>query len=251
MQRLITIDKLESMDLQYAFYYKKQNQQAIFQSNCSRFSSASIIKIPLLLAWLQLERAGQVHRTEECALDDEPQVRGAGLSYLMATRRLLYQDVLLMMLALSDNLCTNLIIRRIGMERIQSLFTDVLQLPGTQLQRKLMDFEARARGMDNWITAEDCIRLFDLVDELSFEERKWVDSMLRVCQDELLLLRDLPRDSISFRHKTGSIPGILHDWGYTNDLKIFLLTQGVNDEPATYQIFGELGRTLLVDNKKE
>jgi beta-lactamase class A len=251
MQRLITINKLESMNLQYAFYYKKQNQQAIFQSNCSRFSSASIIKIPLLLAWLQLERAGQVHRAEECALDDEPQVRGAGLSYLMATRRLLYQDVLLMMMALSDNLCTNLIIRRIGMERIQSLFTDVLQLPGTQLQRKLMDFKARARGLDNWITAEDCIRLFDLVDELSFEERKWVDSMLRVCQDELLLLRDLPRDSISFRHKTGSIPGILHDWGYTSDRRIFLLTQGVKDEPATFQIFGELGRMLLVDNKKE
>jgi beta-lactamase class A len=250
MQHVHTINKLKSLGVQYAFYYKNQNQQAMFQSNCSRFSSASIIKIPLLLAWIQLERAGQVHRAEECDLDAEPQVRGAGLSYLMGTRRLLYQDVLLMMIALSDNLCTNLIIRRIGMERIQSLFT-ALNLPGTQLQRKLMDFDARARGLDNWITAEDCIRLFDLIDELTIEERQWVDSMLRVCQDKLLLLRDLPEDCVSFRHKTGSIPGILHDWGYTNDRQIFLLTQGGKDGLATYQIFGELGRTLLVGNKKE
>jgi beta-lactamase class A len=244
---LFSIFNRNLSELQYAFYYKKQNQEPVFLSNCSLFSSASMIKIPLLLAWLHLEHAGQVNKAEECNLDDEPQVRGAGLSHLMGTRRLLYQDVLLMMIALSDNLCTNLIIRRIGMERIQAIFTDALKLPGTRLQRKLMDFDALKRGRDNTITAGDCIRLFDLIDELSNADRKWVDSILRVCQDDLLLLRDLPRDSVSFRHKTGSLPGVLHDWGYTNDRQIFLLTQGVKDELPVFHLFGELGRTLLMD----
>jgi beta-lactamase class A len=244
---LLSILENNFSELQYAFYFKKQNQEPIFLFNCSQFSSASIIKIPLLLAWIHLEHAGQVNRTEECNLDDEPQVRGAGLSHLMGTRWLLYQDVLLMMIALSDNLCANLIIRRIGMERIQAVFKDALKLPGTCLERKLMDFDARKRGLDNTITADDCIRLFDLIDELSIEDRKWVDAILRVCQDDLLLLRDLPRDSVPLRHKTGSLPGTLHDWGYTNDRQIFLLTKDVKDEPSVYNLFGKLGRTLLME----
>jgi beta-lactamase class A len=196
---------------------------------------------------VHLERAGEVDRGEACSLDDEPPVRGAGLAYLLRARRLPYQDVLLMMIALSDNLCTNLVIRRIGLERAQAVIKDELNLPGTRLERKLMDFEARARGLDNWITAEDCIRLYDLIEDLAPEEHKWVDSILRACQDDFLLLRDLPRDAVSFRHKTGSIPGILHDWGYTHDRRIFMLTQGIKDEPAVFELFGEFGKMLQQD----
>jgi beta-lactamase class A len=166
MNGLPFLYSLQSMGSQYAFYYKKENQQPVFEANCSRFSSASIIKVPLLLAWIYLERTGEVNRTEVCNLDDEAQVRGAGLAHLLAARQLPYQDVLLMMIALSDNLCTNLVIQRIGMQRAQAIFHDVFQLNGTILQRKMMDFEARARGLDNWISAEDCIRLFELIDQL-------------------------------------------------------------------------------------
>jgi beta-lactamase class A len=248
MDELFIRKRLEKLGLQYAFYYKKENiQSPVLRSNCSRFTSASIIKIPLLLAWIHLERAGEVGRGEECDLDDETQVRGAGFSYLLRGRRLPYQDVLLMMMAVSDNLCTNLVIRRMGMERIQAIFADELKLPGTIMQRKLMDFEARKRGLDNWITAEDCIRLYDLIEALSGEERQWVDRMLRVCQDDLLLMRDIPRDTLAFRHKTGCIQGVLHDWGYTRDRRIFLLTQGVKDEPAVFQVFGEVGKACLLD----
>jgi beta-lactamase class A len=247
MNELPFLYSLQSMGSQYAFYYKKENQQPVFKANCSRFSSASIIKIPLLLAWIYLERTGEVNRAEICNLDDEAQVRGAGLAHLLAARRMPYQDVLLMMIALSDNLCTNLVIQHIGMQRAQGIFHDVFQLNGTFLQRKMMDFEARTRGLDNWISAEDCIRLFELVDQLIPEERKWFDSMLRMCQHSLLLLRDIPEDSIVFYHKTGSIAGVMHDWGYMRDRRIFLLTQHVEDERKMMEIFGKAGR-LLVDD---
>ena len=245
MNELPFLHSLQSIGSQYAFYYKKENQQPIYEANCSQFSSASIIKIPLLLAWVHLERMGEVNRADECYLDEEHAVRGAGLAYLLRTRHLPYQDVLLMMIALSDNLCTNLVIQRIGIQRAQAVFEDVLRLSGTKLQRKMMDFDARAAGLDNWVSAEDCIHLFELMNELTPEERKWVDSMLRVCQDSSLLLRDIPRDSISFWHKTGSISEVLHDWGYTRDRHIFLLTQRVADERAVAEIFGQAGRLIM------
>ena len=94
-------------------------------------------------------------------------MQGAGLSWLLQTRRLPFGDVLLLMIALSDNLCTNLVIRRIGIERLNAIFRGPLGLPDARIERKLFDYDARARGLDNYVSAADCIQLYRLRDELS------------------------------------------------------------------------------------
>jgi len=237
---------IKLLDCSYAFYAERQGERPIIQANCQRFSSASIIKIPILLAWVTLERCGELNRLETCDLDAEPQVQGAGYSWLLARRSIPYQDVLLMMIALSDNLCTNLVIRRIGIERLNEVIHGPLGLSkGTCLERKLMDYTARAQGKDNWVAPEDCARMFELVRGLTSQERAWIDPMFVVNQDNTLFLRDIPRDTLVFKHKTGSMPGVLHDWGWTEEVSLFLLTQGVRDETAANRVFGELGKMVL------
>lgn len=252
MDTLSPLRQLQNNGCQYAFYYARDGEQPVFHSSeasnpeyaSTQFLSASIIKVPILLAWVHLERTGFVDRGELCNIDDEPQVEGAGFSWLLRARQLPYQDVLLMMIALSDNLCTNLVIRRIGIDRLQKILHEPLGLQDTQIQRKLMDYDARAKGLDNWISARDCIRLYDCIGQLRCDERAWVESMLAVNQDDLLLRRSIQRDTLTFYHKTGSMTGVLHDWGYTDRCRIFLLTQNVTDEPAAYPVFGQLGRLM-------
>ncbi len=235
---------LDSLGCDYAFYYAAPGQDALLIKNCDRFLSASIIKVPILLAWFYLEQKGQVNRAEYCNLDSEPQVQGAGFSWLLRGRMLPYQDILLMMIALSDNLCTNLVIERIGLNRLASVIQNDLGLSGTELQRKLMDYEARQRGLDNWITPGDCVRLYDLIENLPAADRQLAEEMLSVNQDDLLLRRNIPRDTIDFYHKTGSISQVLHDWGYTRKARLFLLTQNVKSEPAAFEVFGRLGEWM-------
>ncbi|MEW6179087.1 MAG: serine hydrolase [Chloroflexota bacterium] len=239
------LKEINTFNVQFSFYFRHRNSTPLQAGNAERFPAASIIKIPILLAWVLLERRGEVNQREMCCLDDEPEVHGAGFSWLLYARHLPYHDVLLMMMATSDNLCTNLIIRRIGLERLNHIFRSDLGLTATELQRKLMDFEARKKGLDNWIHTQDCIRFFDLFDALTPAEKAWVEPMLLVNQDDLLLKRDLPRDEVDFYHKTGSIPGVLHDWGYTRNCRIFLLTSGAQDETVLYPIFAQAGRLLL------
>lgn len=239
------IDRLEQLGCSYAFYFRKQGEEPFLHANCQRFPSASIIKIPILLAWLRLERLGEVSREEICCLDDEPQIQGAGFSWLLRERNLPFQDVLLLMIALSDNLCTNLVIRRMGLERLGRVFRHDFGFEGTELQRKLMDYAARSRGLDNWVSTVDAIRFYDLLDELTPEERAWADDLFLANQDDLLLKRNIPRDTLDFYHKTGSITGVLHDWGYTHDYRIFLFTAGVKSEPEAFDVFGRLGEWMV------
>ena len=69
--------------------------------------------------------------------------------------------------------------------------------------------------------------------------------MLLANTDLGLWLRSVERDTMDFYHKTGSIPGVLHDWGYTRDTDLFLLTQDVKDEGKVYDVLSRLGPKLL------
>jgi beta-lactamase class A len=235
---------LDRLQAHYAYFFQSEGQPAVRRANCQSFRSASIIKVPILMAWMRLERSGLVDRAELCDLDAEPQVRGAGYSWLLHARRIPYADVLLLMIALSDNLCTNLVIRRCGLERLQRIFSEELRLPGARLERRLMDYAARERGLDNWITPADGERLFESIAELQPAERTFVENLLEVNQDDLLFKRSIPRDTLTFYHKTGGLTGLMHDWGYTRTCRTFLFTEAVSDEPAAFEVFGALGKLI-------
>ncbi|HHY88402.1 MAG TPA: serine hydrolase [Chloroflexi bacterium] len=239
------LDRLARLGCRYAFHYRS-GDAVIDVGTAEEFPSASLIKVPILLAWLALERRGELDREELCDLDSGPQVQGAGFSWLLGARTLPYRDCLLLMIAVSDNACTNRVIERAGMERLNRVMAEELGLGGTRLRRMMMDFEARARGEENTITVADARRLYRLVADLPDPEREWVDALLAANQDDALLMRCHPRDSLAFHHKTGSLPGVLHDWGYTRGKEMFLLTREVRDkdQPAVFEVFGELGRLL-------
>jgi beta-lactamase class A len=245
------INELETTGGQYAFYYRPQAGPPLLRGNGDRFSAASVIKVPILLAWVFLERSGQLDKEALCSLDSEPEVRGAGFSWLLHQRRIPWHDVLLLMISLSDNLCTNLVLEHIGLERLQRTFTQGLGLQATAVERKLMDFAAREQGKDNWISARDCVHFYDLLRQLSPQERAWVEPMLGVCQDNTKLMRDVPFDSTVFYHKSGFIPEVVHDWGYTDKCDIFLLTQGYKNEARLRDIFGQLGQLMTTGETVE
>ncbi len=238
-------DTLATLTCDYAFYCRLRGGEPLLLQNRERFLAASIIKAPILFAWAYLERIGRANRDEMCELDLEPAVGGSGLSPLLATRRLPFHDVLLLMIAASDNLCTNLVIRRIGIERLNSIFQGPLGLADTRVERKLMDYAARAAGKENWVSARDCVRLFALRDALNPAERAWIEPLLLACDDLGLWLRNIPRDTVDFYHKTGNIEGVLHDWGYTSGADLFLLTQNVRDEREVYRALDRLGPLLI------
>ncbi len=237
-----------ALNCEYTFYYESEGEEPVCLSNQPKnhhFLTASIIKVPILFAWVMLEREGKVSSDEICSLQEEPIVEGAGFSYLFRQKELPYADILTMMIAVSDNFCTNLIISKVGFELFNQTFQNKLGLEGTHLGRKMMDSAARREGRDNWITTADMIRCFSLIDSFSEAEQKFVKERLAVCGSTNLFMRNIKEDSLIFYHKSGGLSDVKNEWGFTDHVRLFLLTNHYENEISVCEAFGKLGRMLL------
>src|SRR5207302_3897033 len=62
--------------------------------------------------------------------------------------RVTLSDLATMMVAVSDNSATNVLIDRVGMQNVNAML-DSLGLSHTRLRRKMMDLEAAKQGREN------------------------------------------------------------------------------------------------------
>ncbi len=240
----------DAMNANYVFYHRRHEAGELLISNRStdrRFLTASVIKVPLLLVWTVLESAGDISSDEICDLADEPIVRGAGFAHQMRCKRLPFADVLLMMIATSDNYCTNAVISKIGFDRINAVFKEELGLQDTRLGRKLMSKPDMPSGKDNWTTARDLIRCYDVIQDFSTEEKKFVLDRLRACEANDLFLRDIPEITKPFYHKTGGLTNVVNEWGFTETRDLFLIVNDFKNELIVRETFGKLGRAILTE----
>ncbi|MHC1772705.1 MAG: serine hydrolase [Flexilinea sp.] len=233
---------------EYAFYFSDNKGTPVFFSNQTlshRFLTASVIKVPILYVWTILETQGFVSSDEICDFADEPLVKGSGFSYLFRTRKLTYNDVLIMMIATSDNYCTNMVIGRLRMDTINRVFKDELKFSDTHIGRKMMHAPDPATGMDNWTTAADMIHCFDLYEAFSPKEKEFISQKLLACEAAKLFLRNVKGDTLDFYHKSGGLSNVINEWGFTLDKQIFLLTNNIPDYQKAYDAFGVLGKLML------
>src|SRR5260370_18404748 len=72
--------------------------------------------------------------------------------------RVTLRDLATMMVAVSDNSATNVLIDRVGMDKVIAML-DSLNLPHTRLRRKMMDLEAAKQGRENISTPREMMPL--------------------------------------------------------------------------------------------
>lgn len=206
-----------------------------------RCPSASVIK--LLIAWeaFRQAEAGLVHLGETVSVRPEAVVGGTGvLGTLTPGISLTWLDMVALMLVVSDNTATNLLIDRLGFEAINATASS-LGLTQTVLGRKMMDFAARAAGRENYMSAADAARLLAMLvlqaggvpggvggpapgfltgDEpaavapgarLSAASARELLAILEKQQFNHKLPALLP--PVRCAHKTGELPGLEHDAG--------------------------------------
>ncbi len=114
------------------------------------FPQASSIKVAVLAELYHQAQTGKLKLTDLYTVQASDLVQD---SYIMAgltpgVTRITLRDLATMMVAVSDNSATNVLIDRVGMENVNALM-DSLGLSHTRLRRKMMDLKAAGEGREN------------------------------------------------------------------------------------------------------
>ena len=180
-------------------------------------SSASVIKIFLMACLFQRAERGELRLADRIPIRPELIAPSAGvLSYLKDVTELSLRDLIELMIIVSDNSATNLLLDQVGLEGINLYLEKELGLKDTRMRRKMMDLDAIARGEDNTTTAAETAAVLEWIWRGELVSPEASREMLRILKDQqdgsLIpwhLDEELPEHTIA--HKTGGLSGVVHD----------------------------------------
>jgi beta-lactamase class A len=122
------------------------------------FPTASTIKLAALYELFRQADEGRLRLDASAPLDRAAVVGGSGILHALGTPTLSLRDHAVLMMALSDNTATNVVIDRVTIPAVAARMQS-LSLGGIRLRRKMMDGAAAARGEENVATPRDIVRL--------------------------------------------------------------------------------------------
>lgn len=210
--------------------------------------SASVIKILILVeAFAQLEKgvytSGQQLPVHPHEAVDFSYIKELGLTSCS------YYELMRQMTVTSDNTATNVLINRLGFERINR-WSQILGLRSTRLRRHMMDRDAVSRGMENTTSCADCAVLLERIYQGSILTKRSCEEMLRILlqqRDTSCLVRYI-FDEIPVAHKTGNLDCVCHDCGIFYTRKghyiVCVMTSGSQAGILGAPVIGKLARTF-------
>jgi beta-lactamase class A len=122
------------------------------------FPTASTIKLAVLYELFRQSEEGKLRLEASAPLDRTAVVGGTGILHALGTPTLSLRDHAVLMMALSDNTATNVVIDRVTIPAVAARMKSI-GLAGIRLRRKMMDGAAAARGDENVATPRDIVHL--------------------------------------------------------------------------------------------
>jgi beta-lactamase class A len=170
--------------------------------------------------------------------------------------RVTNRDLATMMVAVSDNSATNVLIDHVGMDNVNT-FLDSLGLHQVRLRRKMMDLKAAGEGRENIATPREMMTLLDALFHNKVLNRDLTDDFFKVLatHKDSWIPRYLSED-LKIANKPGALEGVRNDSGVIFASRPYILcvmTTFLRNERdgeeaiaqislATYRMFDRLGR---------
>ena len=179
------------------------------------FAQASSIKITVLANLYLQAQQGKLKLTDLYTVQSSDLVPDSDImnGLTPGVTRITLRDLATMMVAVSDNSATNVLIDRVGMQNVNAML-DSLALTHTRLRRKMMDLQAAKEGRENVSTPREMMQLLDAVYRgkvLNKESTADFFKMLSTHKDSFIP-RDLPSD-LTIANKPGELEAVRNDSG--------------------------------------
>jgi len=179
------------------------------------FPQASSIKLTILLELMRQEQEGKLSLDEKHAIRRSETVGGGPILYMLGegTVTMTLRDLAVLMVVLSDNSATNILIDRLGRDNINAS-TARLGLKETKLRRRMMDLEAARGGNENVSTPREMLTLLENVRAGQALDAKHTEEYLRLLKlpKESVFHKALP-DTVPIADKPGELEAVRCDTG--------------------------------------
>jgi beta-lactamase class A len=177
------------------------------------FPTASTIKLAILYELFRQADEGRIDLDARKDLDRLNAVGGTGILSELTTPSLSIRDYATLMIVLSDNTATNVLIDAVGMEAVTRRMAS-LGLQNTQLRRKMIDLEAARRGNENVSTPAELAKLLAVIhrgEGLAQRSREALLAVLR--KSKVSPMRSAIPEEVGLANKPGTLEGVEVDAG--------------------------------------
>ena len=179
------------------------------------FAQASSIKITVLAELYRQAQQGKLKLTDLYTVQASDLVPDSDImgGLTPGVTRITLRDLATMMVAVSDNSATNVLIDRVGMDKVSAML-DSLNLPHTRLRRKMMDLEAAKQGRENISTPREMMTLLEDIYQGKVLNKEMTADFFRVLSTNKSswIPRDLPAE-VKIANKPGALEGVRNDSG--------------------------------------
>lgn len=179
------------------------------------FAQASSIKIAVLANLYLQARQGNLKLTDLYTVQSSDLVPDSDImgGLTPGVTRITLRDLATMMVAVSDNSATNVLIDRVGMDNVNAML-DSLGLKHTRLRRKMMDLDAATQGRENISTPREMMMLLDALYHGKLLNKESTADFFKVLSTnkDSWIPRDLPAD-LKIANKPGSLEAVRNDSG--------------------------------------
>ena len=179
------------------------------------FPQASSIKICVLVELYRQAQEGKLKLTELYTVNAADLVQDSDImgGLTPGVTRITLRDLATMMVAVSDNSATNVLIDRVGMDNVNALLRS-RGFVQTKLRRKMMDVKAAGEGRENVSTPGEMMRLLGSIYRGEVLNKELTDDFFKVLSThkDSWIPRDLP-DGLKIANKPGALEGVRNDSG--------------------------------------
>jgi beta-lactamase class A len=220
-----------------------------------RFVAASTVKIAIMIELFRQIDAGRESLGVSHILRPGDKANGSGIiAHLHEGIAFTLGDLVYLMMSISDNSATNILIDRLGIDKINATMRD-LGMKGSTLGRKMHGGHLGADEQENWAVPNDYAAVVAALLEDRAASPASCSQMLALMekqQNDRRIARYLRKaDRPRWGSKTGSLPGVVNDVGFVmtsgGPLILAVFCGSLADAHAGEQLIGDITKAALAD----
>ena len=244
------LQKIRGASGHVAFYYRPLDGGcAQMYNEMMPLVAASVIKIPIMVEAFRQFESGELNPLATYRIKPEDKMPSCGaLNRMHDGLEVTLRDLVELMIVLSDNSATNILIDRLGIARVNATL-EAEGLKVTRLRRKLFDKAGMEAGLSNHVCAREIGLLLERMYAGTLVSPQASAEMLEILRNQKLngkMPFFLKPRGIACAHKTGEDDGITHDVGvvYAKNPFVLCMLSEETDVPAFERLIQDVAREL-------